>query len=572
MAATHKALAHGVEILSEPDYLFAYGTLRPGFAPREVAGLFRRIIRIGAASVPGRLYNLGDYPGAILDPNSEAKIIGEIFQLPTDVETLAALDAYEGVDPADPAASLFARRKCDALLNDGGQLECWVYEYNREIAPSTLIEGGDYSKMGAEAKMKEAGEKERSKEGVTLNHIQQLESQYVMPTYARNPVMFVSGKGSMLYDDSGKKYLDFITGIGVNVLGYDHPRVRRVLREQGNLLHTSNLFYHPYQGQLAEKLAQASGMARVFFCNTGTEAVEGSLKLARAWQRRQGHEDKTEFVSLMNSFHGRTMGALSITAQEKYRKPFEPLIPGVRFIDPNKSENGFAEARAAIHDKTAAVIIETIQGESGVRAVSDEFLQAAREACDKVGALLILDEVQCGLGRTGKIFAFENTPVKPDVLCVAKPLGLGVPLGAFIVSEKAADGLQPGDHGTTFGGGPLACRLSLEFLELLEEEHLLQRVAEVGNFFRKHLRRLQRRQPDAIKEIRGMGLMVGAELSFNGKAVAAKMLERGYLMNCTHDTVLRFLPPYIIRKPEIKEMLANLEEVLVEELNRQRQN
>jgi acetylornithine aminotransferase/acetylornithine/N-succinyldiaminopimelate aminotransferase len=441
----------------------------------------------------------------------------------------------------------------------------------RSKLASNSPEEKEKRKMGAEAKLKEAGEKEGTKEGLTLDRIRQLESQYVMPTYARNPVMFVRGKGSMLYDDGGKKYLDFISGIGVNVLGYDHPRVRRVLREQGNMLHTSNLYYHPYQGQLAEKLAHASGMARVFFCNTGTESVEGALKLARAWQRRQGNEDKTEFVSLVNSFHGRTMGALSITAQEKYRKPFEPLIPGVRFIDPNKTENGFAEARAAIHEKTAAVIIETIQGESGVRAVSDEFLQSAREACDKVGALLILDEVQCGLGRTGKVFAFENTSVKPDVLCVAKPLGLGVPLGAFIVSEKAADGLQAGDHGTTFGGGPLACRLSLEFLEMLEEEHLLQRVAEVGNFFRKHLRRLQRRQPEAIKEIRGMGLMVGAELSFNGKAVAAKMLERGYLMNCTHDTVLRFLPPYIIRKPEIKEMLANLEEVLVEELEQQPQ-
>lgn len=398
-----------------------------------------------------------------------------------------------------------------------------------------------------------------------LEQIQQLESDYLMQTYARSPVMLTRGKGSTLFDDKGKSYLDFISGIGVNVLGYDHPRVRRVLREQGNLLHTSNLYYHPYQGQLAERLAKASGLARVFFCNTGTEANEGALKLARAWQRRQGREDKTEFVSLINSFHGRTMGALSITAQEKYRKPFEPLIPGIRFIDPDNSANDFAEAREAINEKTAAVIIETIQGESGVHPINDDFLKAAREACDKVDALLILDEVQCGLGRTGKVFAFENTSVKPDVLCVAKPLGLGVPLGAFIVAEKAVDGLKAGDHGTTFGGGPLACRLSLEFMAMLEEEHLLQRVAEVGNYFRKHLRRLQRRQPGLIKDVRGMGLMVAAELTFAGKGVIAKMLERGFLMNCTHDTVLRFLPPYIIRKPEIKEMLANLEEVIVEE-------
>jgi acetylornithine/N-succinyldiaminopimelate aminotransferase len=412
----------------------------------------------------------------------------------------------------------------------------------------------------AEAKIEEV-----RPEPPALEQIQQLEAQYLMQTYARGPVMFVRGKGSTLYDDKGKSYLDFIAGIGVNVLGYDHPRVRRTLRDQANLLHTSNLYYHPYQGQLAERLAKASGLSRVFFCNTGTEANEGALKLARAWQRRRGREGKTEFVALVNSFHGRTMGALSITEQEKYRKPFEPLIPGVRFIDSNNGANDFAEAREAINERTAAVIIETIQGESGIHPVNDDFLKAVRETCDRVDALLILDEVQCGLGRTGKVFAFENTSVRPDVLCVAKPLGLGVPLGAFLVAEKAVDGLKAGDHGTTFGGGPLACRLSLEFMRMLEEEDLLQRVTEVGNYFRKQLRRLQRRQPALIKETRGLGLMVGAELTFNGKGVVAKMMERGFLINCTHDTVLRFLPPYIIRKPEIKEMLANLEEVIVEE-------
>jgi predicted acetylornithine/succinylornithine family transaminase len=419
--------------------------------------------------------------------------------------------------------------------------------------------------MEAEAKMKVKEEKEETAAAPTLDQIRQLEAQYLMQTYARGQVMFVRGKGSTLYDDKGKSYLDFIAGIGVNVLGYDHPRVRKTLRDQASMLHTSNLYYHPYQGQLAERLVKASGLSRVFFCNTGTEANEGALKLARAWQRRQGREDKTEFVALVNSFHGRTMGALSITEQEKYRKPFEPLIPGVRFIDPKNSANDYAEARDAINEKTAAVIIETIQGESGIHPVNDDFLKAAREACDRVDALLILDEVQCGLGRTGEVFAFENTSVKPDLLCVAKPLGLGVPLGAFIVAEKAVDGLKAGDHGTTFGGGPLACRLSLEFLRMLEEESLLQRVTEIGNYFRKHLRRLQRRQPELIKDVRGLGLMVAAELTFNGKGVVAKMMDRGFLMNCTHDTTLRFLPPYIIRKPEIKEMLANLEEVIIDE-------
>ncbi|MCI0338187.1 MAG: aspartate aminotransferase family protein [Acidobacteria bacterium] len=400
---------------------------------------------------------------------------------------------------------------------------------------------------------------------ITFSNIQQLESQFLMQTYARNPVMFVRGKGSTLYDDRGKAYLDFIAGIGVNVLGYDHPRVRRVLKEQANLLHTSNLYYHQYQGLLAERLVKASGLARVFFCNTGAESVEGALKLARAWQRRQEREDKTEFVALVNSFHGRTMGALSVTAQEKYRKPFEPLISGVHFIDADLSENDFAEAREAINERTAAVIVETIQGESGVRPIDDRFLQVVRKACDRVNALLILDEVQCGLGRTGKIFAFENTSVKPDVLCVAKPLGLGVPLGAFIVAEKAVDGLKTGDHGSTFGGGPLACRLSLEFLEMLQEGQLMQRVTEVGNYFRKQLGKMQRRHPELIKEVRGLGLMVGAEMNFPCKSVATKMIEQGYLMNCTHDTVLRFLPPYIIKKSEISAMLTKLEEVIVGE-------
>lgn len=400
---------------------------------------------------------------------------------------------------------------------------------------------------------------------LSLDQIRQLESDHVLQTYARFPVLMVRGNGNNLYDETGKAYLDFISGIGVNVLGHNHPLVRRILREQGDMIHISNLYYHPYQGQLAERLTAASGMSRVFYANTGTESVEGALKLARAWQRRRGREKKTEFVSLLNSFHGRTMGSLSVTAQTKYRQPFEPLIPGVSFIDPNQCEDDFAAARAAINENTAAVIIETIQGEGGVYPVNDYFLKVVRQACDEVDALLILDEVQSGLGRTGKVFAFENTEVRPDVLCVAKPLGLGIPLGAFIVNERAADGLQPGDHGTTFGGGPLACRLSLALMEMLQEESLMQRVAEVGTFFRKKLRRLQRAHPEIITDVRGLGLMVGAELAFPGKAVVTRMLERGFLLNCTHDTVLRFLPPYLIRKSEINAMLTHLEEVLVEE-------
>jgi len=391
-----------------------------------------------------------------------------------------------------------------------------------------------------------------------------LEASYLMPTYSRAPVLFVRGKNSTLYDDSGKAYLDFISGIGVNVLGYDHPRIRQVLRESAKLMHTSNLFYHPYQGPLAQNLVKASGMSRAFFCNTGTESVEGALKLARAWQKRRGHNDKTEFVALTNSFHGRTMGALSVTAQEKYRTPFEPLIPGVRFVDATQGEASIDAVRAAITEKTAAIIIETIQGESGIRPLPDSFLSAVRRACDESDCLMILDEVQCGLGRTGTVFAFEHTSVRPDILCVAKPLGLGVPLGAFLVAERAADGLKAGDHGTTFGGGPLACRLSLEFFDMMNDGKLLQRVIETGDFFIRKLRKLKSRHPGLIADVRGMGLMIGLELTSSGKQVAATMLERGYVMNCTHDVVLRFLPPYIIKKSEISAMLTTLEETLVE--------
>ena len=418
--------------------------------------------------------------------------------------------------------------------------------------------------MEAEAKIIEAVAEESP-----LAKVQNLESQYLIQTYARSPVMFVGGKGSTLYDDRGRAYLDFITGIGVNVLGYDHPRVRRILRDGAKLLHTSNLYYHQFQGPLAERLVKASGMARVFFSNTGAESVEGALKLSRAWQRRRGREGKTEFVALHNSFHGRTMGALSVTAQKKYRTPFEPLIPGVTFIDADDNEANrekrFEEMRAAITERTAAVIIETIQGESGVRPIDNAYLEAVRKACDEHDALLILDEVQCGLGRTGKVFAFEQTSARPDVLCVAKPLGLGIPLGAFIVNERAADGLMPGDHGSTFGGGPLACRLSLEFLEMLEEGDLLKRISELGSYFNNLLLKLQARHPEMISEVRGLGLMVGMELTFSGKGVAKKMLERGYLLNCTHETVLRFLPPYIVRKSEIRQLVGALEETIVEE-------
>ncbi|MDX2042969.1 MAG: acetylornithine/succinylornithine family transaminase [Acidobacteriota bacterium] len=562
------------------EFIFVYGTLRPAMAPPEMKHIVGRWKPVGSGTVLGQLLDLGDYTGAVLDANTSSRIVGEAFEMPNDPAMLAELDEYEGFEPDEPETSLFCRVKTEVKLASGGNQSCWMYVYNHGAVDAASRNGRQMSKPAAAAATAGKAQKKSSRKTTkpekelneqnqaptfTLEQAQDLESQFLMQTYARNPVMLVRAKGSTIFDANGKAYLDFISGIGVNVLGYDHPRVRRVLREQGDLLHTSNLYYHPFQGQLAEKLAKAAGMARVFFCNTGTEANEGALKLARGFHHRQGRIEQTEFVALTNSFHGRTLGALSLTGQEKYRKPFEPLIPGVSFIDPNNCADNFAEARAAITERTAAVFIETIQGESGVVAISDEFLKVIRQRCDETGALLVLDEVQCGLGRTGKLFAFENTSVKPDVLCVAKPLGLGVPLGAFLVAEKFVEGLKAGDHGTTFGGGPLACRLSLEFLQMLDEENLMQRVMEVGTFFRKKLRRLQRDVPGAIQEVRGMGLMVAAELNFSGKNVVAKMLERGFLMNCTHDTVLRFLPPYIIKKAEITALVTALGEVLAEE-------
>lgn len=397
---------------------------------------------------------------------------------------------------------------------------------------------------------------------LSLDEARKLEDQYLMTTYARQPVLFVRGEKCRLYDDAGRSYLDFISGIGVNVLGYDHPRVRRVLAEQASLMHTSNLYYHSYQGQLAEKLVKASGLSRAFFCNSGTETAEAALKLSRAWQKRQGRPEKIEFVSMHNSFHGRSMGALSVTAQQKYREPFEPLVPGARFIKAGDHE----EARQVIGEKTAAVIVETIQGEGGVRPMPADYLQTLRDACDAADALLIIDEVQCGLGRTGKVFAYQHSAVQADILTVAKPLGLGVPLGAIVVGEKAIEGFRPGDHGTTFGGGPLACRLSLEFFDELNETNLLSHVLETGAYFRSKLEALRESYPDFVRDVRAMGLMVGIELSFPTKNFPARMLERGILMNSTNETTCRFLPPYIITKEDIDAMMTEFEEVLVEEI------
>jgi len=364
------------------------------------------------------------------------------------------------------------------------------------------------------------------------------------------------GKGCYLYDLDGKRYLDLISGIGVNSLGYAHPRITKVIRQQaGLLLHTSNLYYHEYQGRLAQRLAQISGLQRTFFCNSGTEAMEGALKMIRAHGNSISH-DKIEVISLENSFHGRTLGAISITGQPKYRKDFEPLLPGARFVPRNRArllEEAFSE-------NTAGIVLEFIQGEGGIYPVCETFARKARELADKYNALLVFDEIQCGVGRPGTHFAYQllDPVMLPDIVIAAKPMACGLPLGVVIANEKAASAIKPGMHGSTYGGGPLSCRVALEFFDILED--LLPAINTVGGYFRMRLTEMMRDFP-FIKEVRGQGLMIGVELEFSGKQLVLDGMEEGLLFNCTHDTVLRFLPPYILTEQDVDRAMAALTKV-----------
>jgi acetylornithine/N-succinyldiaminopimelate aminotransferase len=376
--------------------------------------------------------------------------------------------------------------------------------------------------------------------------IRALESQYLLQNYARYPLLLERGRGCYVYDESGKRYLDLLTGIGVNALGHAHPRLTKVIREQaGLLLHTSNLYYHQYQGPLAERLAKVSGLERTFFCNSGAESMEGALKMIRSHGRKI-HPDKYETVALHNSFHGRTLGALSITGQEKYRKDFEPLLPGARFV----AHNDIAALEQTVNDRTAGIVLEWIQGEGGIHPISNEFARKARELADRYDALLVFDEIQCGVGRPGTYFAYQlaDPVVLPDIMVAAKPLGCGIPLGVIVVNERAAQSIGAGMHGSTFGGGPLACRVAIEFLDILES--LLPQIQQMGEYFRAKLGELQKRY-SFIQEVRGRGLMIGIELTRPGKQIVLDAIEQGLLLNCTHDTVLRLLPPYIITEKEI---------------------
>ena len=386
--------------------------------------------------------------------------------------------------------------------------------------------------------------------------VMKIESEHVLQTYRRSPVVFERGSGTRLYDASGRGYLDFISGIGVSSLGHAHPRLTEAIAAQaGQLLHTSNLYFHPLQGEVATKLAELSGLPRVFFCNSGTEAVEASLKFARRYWFSKG-TPRNAVVSLERGFHGRTMGALSVTWDEHYRTPFGPLLDGVTFVSNTRPE----ELLAAVTDKTAAIIAEPLQGEGGVRPLSQEMADAISLACERTGALLIADEVQCGLGRTGVAFYSSTLGLRPDIMSTGKALGGGVPVGAALFSQRVADAASFGDHGSTYGGNLLACRAAQVFLDELTSG-LMAHVAQIGLEIEAALRRVAARHP-AVVEIRGAGVIWGLELDRPAAPVVEAALERGLLINRTADTVLRLLPPYIVDSADVNQMAVLLDAAL----------
>ncbi|MGB2645117.1 MAG: aspartate aminotransferase family protein [Candidatus Acidiferrum sp.] len=386
--------------------------------------------------------------------------------------------------------------------------------------------------------------------------------QFLLPTYKRQPIVFTHGRGCYVFDSAGKKYLDFLGGIAVNALGHAHPRVVKVIRrEAARAIHQSNLFHHPFQGPLARKLAQWSGLDRVFFANSGAEAIEGALKLARLHGRASTDAPgapacKHRILALENSFHGRTFGAVSVTATEKYRLPFAPLVPGIEFV----RLNDVADLESKFDDTVCAILLETIQGEGGIYPVSEEFWNRARSLATTSGALLIADEIQCGLGRTGRYFAYQKFSSKPDVVLVAKPLAAGLPLGAVLTSEAVAQRISPGLHGTTFGGGPLACAAALEFLNIVDDEDLLENIRSRGAELRDGISALAAKF-GFIREIRGEGLMIGIELSTDGAPFVSEAMRRGVLINCTHDFTLRLLPPFIVTRAQVRELLRTMEDL-----------
>ncbi|MCX7687483.1 MAG: acetylornithine transaminase [Fimbriimonadales bacterium] len=397
---------------------------------------------------------------------------------------------------------------------------------------------------------------------LNLQHtIWELDQTYVMPTYRRMPTLFVRGSGARLYDEQGNAYLDFLAGIAVCALGHCHPRmVRRLQQQAETLIHVSGLLLTEPVARLAQKLCTISGMERAFFCNSGAEACETAIKIIRKHANAVKQTPDYEILVLEGSFHGRTMGAVSATAQPKYQEPFKPLLPGFRVVPRNDIE----ALEAAFSERTAGILLEPIQGEIGIHPLSEEYLRTARALCDRYNALMAVDEVQSGVGRTGKWFAYQHTDVLPDLVAVAKGLGGGIPIGACLARGHAATLLQPGEHGSTFGGNPLATATALEVLETIEAEDLLRHAARMGEFLRTQLAQLQS-DGAPIAEIRGKGLMLGVQLTQPiARTVAQKAFEKRLIINAVGDWVLRLVPPLIITEADVQEFVQILHSVFKE--------
>ena len=373
-------------------------------------------------------------------------------------------------------------------------------------------------------------------------------------TYNRFPVVLERGEGVYLYDTDGKKYLDFAAGIAVCGLGYGNQELNEALKAQIDCLtHTSNLYYNTTCGRAATALRRITGMDRVFFTNSGTEAIEGALKAARkyAWKKRTG---RYEFIAMEHSFHGRSMGAVSVTGSEAYRTPFEPLISGVKFAEFNNLDS----VKAQVTDKTCGIILEALQGEGGINRASKEFMEGIRKLCDQEGILMICDEIQCGMGRTGEMFAWQSYGTRPDIMAMAKAIGSGLPVGAFAMTEEVAEySLEPGDHGTTYGGNPLACAAVAKTVEIFEREDIVAHVREIGAYLKERLKELAAESDQAL-ECRGIGLIQGIKVKKPVGEIINRALERGLLIISARDNVIRLLPPLIIEKEQIDEMIEKL--------------
>jgi predicted acetylornithine/succinylornithine family transaminase len=392
----------------------------------------------------------------------------------------------------------------------------------------------------------------------SITDVQALEAQHVLGVYRRTPVVFERGAGVRLFDVNGKSYLDFVSGVGVAALGHAHPGLAAAIADQAaTLLHTSNLYFHPLQGELATRLSTLTGLDRAFFCNSGAEAVETCLKFARKYWHAQGETSRTKYVAFTHSFHGRTMGALSVTWDEHYRGPFMPLVPDVVFADTQDP----ASLARLVDDRTAAIIVEPVQGEGGVRPIPAALVTAISEACRRTGALLIADEIQCGCGRTGAFTHSATIGLTPDLMSLGKALGAGVPIGAAMLSERVAAKAAPGDHGSTYGGNLLACRAALFFLDELIDRRLMASVARVSAHLHARLNDLAARH-SVVHEVRGVGLLAALDLKVDAAPVIAAAFERGLLLNRTATTVVRMLPPYVITERDVDEAVRILDEAI----------